>query len=309
VVTPRIGLIGCGRWGRLILRDLLASGAQVHVAVPSEATRARALAEGATIAVPDLAQLGLLDGYVVATPTATHAAVLERLLPRERPLFVEKPMTADLASAERLARAAAGRLFVMDKWRYHPCIEAMRREIAAGTTGEILAIRGSRWQWAHPHLDVDALWILASHELSIVLHLTGGIPPLRDAWPAFAGAPSLGGMARLGGAGDPEIMIEWGVASPEYRRRCLVVGRRATLELRDGHDTRIFARIGAPAGADASERVIEAGGEMPLLAEIRAFLDFVRGTGAPPMSHAADGLLIVRRLSEIEAVIARRSVG
>jgi predicted dehydrogenase len=307
VVTPRIGLVGCGRWGRLILRDLRASGAEVHVADPSEAMRARAQAEGAAAVVPDLAAFGPLDGHVVATPSRTHAEVLERLLPSGRPLFVEKPMTTDLASAERLARAAAGRLFVMDKWRYHPCIEAMRREIAAGTTGEILAIRGSRWQWAQPHLDVDPLWILAPHELAIVLHLTGGIPPVRDAWPALAGAPALGGAARLGCAGGPEVMIEWGVASPEHRRRSLVVGACATLELRDGYDTQIFARIGPPAAADATERVIVTGAEMPLLSEIRAFLGFVRGTGAAPMSSAAEGLLIVRRLTEIDAAMARQS--
>ena len=53
-------------------------------------------------------------------------------------------MTADAASARRLAERAPDRLFVMDKWRYHPGVEAMRREARSGRLGRVLTIRTSR---------------------------------------------------------------------------------------------------------------------------------------------------------------------
>jgi predicted dehydrogenase len=304
----RIGLIGCGRWGRLILRDLLACGVEVHVVARSEDSRTGARALGAVSAGSDLAAIGTMDGFVVATPTATHAAIIERLLPTGRPIFVEKPMTADLASARRLVVAAADRLFVMDKWRYHPGIVAMRVEIAAGRAGEVLAIQSARLGWGNPHNDVSALWILAPHDLAIALHLIGSLPPVRAVQPLIARNPNLGFTAFLADDGLPSVEFSIGIASPDHRRRCMVVASRMTMELRDGYDRQIFLRDGAPGAADASARTMDVGDEMPLLAEIKSFLDHLAG-GPAPLSSAADGLLVVERLSQIEAALARPAAG
>jgi predicted dehydrogenase len=300
----RIGLIGCGRWGRLILRDLLACGVEVHVVARSETSQSDARAMGAVRAVGDLAAIDPMDGFIVATPTGTHAAVIERLLPTGRPIFVEKPMTADLASARRLVAAAGDRLFVMDKWRYHPGIEAMRVEIAAGRAGEVLAMQSARLGWGNPHKDVSALWILAPHDLAIALHLLGSLPPLRAVLPLVPSDPGLGFTAFLADDGVPSVEFSIGIASPDHRRRCMIVASRMTMELRDGYDRQIFLRDGAPGAADAPARTMDVGDQMPLLAEIKSFLAYLAG-GPAPLSSAANGLLIVERLSEIEAALAR----
>lgn len=300
----RIGLVGCGRWGRHILRDLKAAGVEVHVAVRGAESRDRALAGGASGIVDDAAKLPVMDGFVVATPTATHADVLEGLVGTGKPLFVEKPMTHDLARARRLVEQAGERLFVMDKWRYHPVIEAMREEIAAGNIGDVLGINLIRQGWSNPHRDVSALWILAPHDLSIVLHLTGRIPPVIAAFPAADGRADLGMTAHLGGPGLPNVMLDIGIASPEHRRRCLVMGSRGCLELRDGYEERLFIRDGAPGDPAAQERIRMTSDALPLRAELDRFLDFVAGQGPAPMSSAAEGLLIVERLTEIEAILS-----
>jgi len=302
-VAPRIGLIGCGKWGRFILRDLLACGAEVHVVSPTADSRAKAIAVGARSTSSDLSELGRMDGFVVATPTGTHAEVLDRLLALGPPVFVEKAMTSDIASARRVAAAGEGRLFVMDKWRYHPGVEAMRAEIAGGRVGDVLAIRMERWAWGHPHSDISPLWILAPHDLSIVLHLIGDVPPLRSALPLSRRDPDLGLTAYLGSESGPSVTLDIGIASLDRRRRCHVMGSCATLELRDGYDERIFIRDGAPGASSTSDRVIEVGGKMPLLAEIEHFLAFLNG-GPAPMSTAREGLLIVERVAAIEAALA-----
>lgn len=299
-MSLRVGLVGCGRWGRLILRDLVALGAEVQVTCRSEATAADALRSGAVAAGTAPPDLATCDAFIVATPTATHAAVLDTLVGAGRPIFVEKPMTADVASARRLASAAPSTLFVMDKWRYHPAIEAMRREARAGTVGEVLALKSSRWQWSSPHRDVGPLWILAPHDISIALHVLGRIPPLVDASPIVPGRPDLGVSARLADP-DVHVHIDIGVVSTEHRRRCLLIGSKATLELTDAYDDRLLVRRGRPGDPAAVAEVLPVGVEMPLLAELRAFLAHVRGEGPPPLSSAADGLAIVKRLAEIEA--------
>ena len=88
--------------------------------------RARAAAE----IVGSVDELPEVEGIVVATPTSTHAEVVEEALGLGVPVFVEKPLTDDAAAAERLASAAEDRLFVMDKWRYHSGGALVVRRIA-----------------------------------------------------------------------------------------------------------------------------------------------------------------------------------
>lgn len=295
-----VGLIGCGAWGRHILRDLKACGATVHVVAPSERSRRHASEHHADSIVGRTDQLPPVDGYIVAAPTSLHAEIIEALLPSGCPIFTEKPMTADPASVRRIAAAAGDRVFVMDKWRYHPGIERMRQEIAGGTVGDVLGIHIQRWGWGCPHRDVNAIWILMPHDLSIVLHWLGDIPPLRFVQPTLPGPIGTGLVAQLGAAGGPPITIDMSIAAPEHRRTFTIVGSQASLELRDSYDTVIRVRRGAPADPAAMAETIEIAQDLPLLLEIRAFLAHLDG-GPPPMSSAKEACLIVDRLAEIEA--------
>jgi predicted dehydrogenase len=299
-MTLSIGLVGCGNWGRNILRDLVTCGARVSVAAPSAQTRQRALALGAASAVATIRELGAVDGFVVATPSATHAAVLDQVVRIGRPVFVEKPMTTDVGSARRLAREAKGRLFVMQKWRYHPGIEHIRAQIAAGVVGEIRAIRIIRWGWGNPHDDANPIWHLLPHDLAITLHWLGYVPPLRSVMLTTPLGFDKGIVAQLGSASQPTVTIDMSVVSPVHRRCFAVVGSAATLELSDSYSAEIAVRHGAPGDRQAREKRVPIAQDMPLLAEIRAFLEHLRG-GPPPMTDAAEDVLIIERLAEIEA--------
>jgi predicted dehydrogenase len=296
----RIGLIGCGAWGRHILRDLKQCGAIVHLAEPSEAARAGAAVHCADSMVEHADDLPPVDGYVIAAPTIQHAEIIEALLPAGRPIITEKPMTADAASARRIAQAGAGRVFVMQKWRYHPGIERMRQEIAGGAVGDVLSIRIQRWGWGDTHRDVSAIWTLMPHDLSIVLHWLGAIPPLLLVRSTVPGAVDHGLIAQLGDPGGPAVTIDMSIAAPQHRRVVTLVGSKASLELRDSYDRTIHVRRGPPADITAAADRIPIADDMPLLLELKAFLRHLEG-GPPPMSSAQEGRLIVERTAEIEA--------
>lgn len=299
-MNPTIGLIGCGAWGRHILRDLKSCGAKVHVVAKGEVSRRNAAAHGADSIVGTPADLPAVDGYIVAVPSSLHAEVIEALLPSRRPIYTEKPMTSDVASARRIVELAGDRVFVMHKWCYHPGIERIRQEIASGRFGTIRGIQIQRWGWGCPHTDVSAVWILMPHDLSIVQHWLGTLPELRWMRPTLLGAPDLGMIVQLGGDGTPPVTIDMSIAGPEHRRVFTVVCSQATVELRDSYDTAIRVRRGPPGDPAAVSDSIEVGGDMPLLLEIRAFLRHLEG-GPPPMSSAAEGLAVVERCAEIDS--------
>src|SRR5262245_38601087 len=170
-----VGQIGCGHWGAHVLRDLRTLGCDVHVVARSEASRDRASDGGAKAVVPDVGALTGMDALVVVTPIATHAVVLDEALRHEVPVFVEKPLCDDPSDAGRLAALAPDRLFVMDKWRYHPGVLKLAEIAESGSLGRPLGLRTIRIQPDNRH-DEDATWVLAPHDLAIALEILGEVP-------------------------------------------------------------------------------------------------------------------------------------
>jgi predicted dehydrogenase len=289
-----VGLVGCGRWGSKVLRDLRELGCRVPVVARSPESVARAEAGGADRFVERAEQLGEVEGVIVATPTATHADVLDEVLGLGVPVYVEKPMTADLASAERLAREAEGRLFVMDKWRHHPGIEALRDIARVGELGETVGVQCLRESWGSPHRDVDSVWIHLPHDLAIGLEILGELPPAAAARAEVTNGWPSGMHALLGER--PWLGIAHSANAPEHRRQTRLCGETGSAWLASGFDDHVVVARGHPGDAELERRPIDA--EWPLLRELRSFVEHLRG-GPLPRSSAAEGAAMVRRVAEL----------
>jgi predicted dehydrogenase len=289
-----IALVGCGEWGRHILRDLRLLDCRVHVVARSEESRARAEAGGAASVVDGVDELPEVAGAVVATTTIAHAEVAEKVLERGIPVFVEKPLTADLASAQQLAALGGSRLFVMDKWRYHPGIEALAEIARSGELGRPVGLRTTRVSWGHRFADVDTIWIHVPHDLAIGLEILGAVPEARAAVGERVDGVLMGVVGLLGK--DPWQALEISASSPERRREIKLVCERGTALLADGYADHISVSRGT--GADLERRPIST--ELPLLRELRAFLEHLDG-GPPPRSSAAEGVEVVSRIEELRA--------
>jgi predicted dehydrogenase len=294
--TANVGLIGCGHWGKNILRDLVSLGCRVHVVARSEASIGRAIEGGAASITSDISDLPTVDGYVVAVPTSMHADVLTEVLSDGAPVFVEKPMTADVESARRLA--GEQHLFVMDKWRYHPGVEALRDLTASGRFAAPSLIVATRHSRFNPHHDVDAVWILAPHDLSIILEILGALPPAVSAVGESDGleASLVGLMAGDGVA----AVVNVSSRTHEFRREVRVLYESAVAVLSDGYADAIEVHITDP-GFEPMKESIPFAGDMPLLLELEAFVGHLQG-GPAPRSSAATGAAIVERIDDLRTM-------
>lgn len=298
VEGARVALLGCGRWGRHILRDLLSLGCEVPVVARSEASRERALAGNAAAIVPDVASLGAVDGVVIATPTATHAEVVAEALELGVPVFVEKPLTNDVAAARGLADAAPDRLFVMDKWRYHPGVHELARIARSGELGAPVGMHSRRVTLGHRYKDVDTVWIHAPHDLAIALEVLGEVPRPRSAVPELVGGELSGLTALLGDS--PWLVIEVSTLAPGHRRELRLVCEEGVAQL-DGAEAGavVIGRAGQIDADSVERRPID--DDMPLLAELRAFVEHLQG-GPPPRSSAAEGVAMVEAVAAMIAL-------
>jgi predicted dehydrogenase len=292
-----VALVGCGRWGAKILRDLVALGCETPVVARSEESRARALAGGAQVVVPEIGRLPEVDGVVVATTTIAHGEVVEATLGLGAPVFVEKPLTADIASAERLAALASGRVFVMDKWRYHPGVELLAEIARAQELGPVVGLRTTRTGWGHSFADVDTVWIHAPHDLAIGLEVLGFVPAVRAAVGEFVG-PQLSGVVAILGE-EPWQGLEVSTSSHERRREIRLLCQDGTAWLEDGYADHVGVARADAVGAEPERRPIST--ELPLLRELRVFVEHLDG-GPPPRSSVEEGAEIVRRIAELRAL-------
>lgn len=290
----RVGLVGCGGWGRHVLRDLVALGGEVEVVARSAESRERAEAGGAARIAGTIGELGRVDGVVCATPETLHAATVARALELGVPVFSEKPLTVDPASASRLAEAAPERLFVMDKWRYHPGVEALRDLAASGELGAVHALALKRLGWGVRHPTSDAIWHLCPHDVSIALEILGSIPGPRFAVAERQGAMTTGLNAALGA--DPWVAIEASIAYPKHHREVRVVFEDGIAVLESPMAEAIKVAPADALGGEVEERPI--GDELPLERELAAFLEHLRG-GPPPRSSAAEGAAIVEAVGAL----------
>lgn len=295
---PTVALVGIGRWGPLVLRDLRSLGCDVPVVARSAESRARATEGGASEIVPDIPSLPGIDGVVVATPTSTHAEVVEEALALGVPVFVEKPLTVDAESARRLAAAAPDRLFVMDKWRYHPGVRELARIARSGELGPVVGIHARRVALGHRYTDVDTIWIHAPHDLAIALEILGEIPSARQVAPERVGGELAGMTAILGDS--PWVVLELSTLAPAHRRELRLVCEEGVAQLDGSYaESVVVARAGAIDEDSVERRPLQ--GELPLLAELRAFVEHLRG-GPPPLSSAADGVVIVEAVEQMIAL-------
>ncbi len=282
-------LVGCGRWGRNILRDLTTLRRPAIVVD----TSMEALAVARPFALATCRTLDIRErvvGVIIATPAADHLATIEQVAPLDVPIFVEKPLATRTEDAERAVALTGDRLFVMEKWRYHPGIEALGALARSGELGPVRAIRTWRLAWGHSHGDVDPIWTLLPHDLSIVREVLGFLPPAIDAI-AERGADRAWGMtARLGP--DPMCVLDVSGRRPERRRRIEVVFDAAVAVLDDSRASAIEIH------SDGGLQTIDVGDEPPLRRELEAFLGHLDG-GAPPKSSGCEGAEVVRRICEL----------
>jgi predicted dehydrogenase len=291
-----IGLVGCGLWGKLVLRDLLNLRVSVVVADVDPAARAAAAALGVT-AFGNIEALPAVDGLIVATPAVTHTAVITALVPRAVPTLVEKPFTTNAIEAARLAEQGGGRLFVGHTWRYHPGIQLLGEIARSGEIGPVVGLRSTRTNWTSPRTDVDSIWNLAPHDLTLAIEILGHIPPPRAAVAEVHDGHAVGMTALLGDT--PWLIFDVSNRYRDKRREVRVHGEHGVAVMTDPDLGRVeITRGDARSRPDATVTETRAfSSESALARELATFLRFIEG-GPPPKTSAAEG-------AEVVACVAR----
>lgn len=187
-VGVRIAVAGYGYWGAKHVRVLSTLPGVSVVVVDSDPARtheARRFFPGAETANDLDEVLDQVDGVVVATPPSTHAEIALHALHRGKHVLVEKPLATFVTKARQLVDTAAEKdavLMVGHTFVYNAAVWKLRELVKSGELGRILYIDTARLNLGLYQSDVDVVWDLAPHDLSIISFLMDEIPASVTTW-------------------------------------------------------------------------------------------------------------------------------
>lgn len=180
----RVGVIGCGYWGPNLVRNFVEIPTSTVVAVADLNQKRLNHIQGCypQIAVTkdyrDLFRLGL-DATVIATPPATHFRLARDALLHGLHVLVEKPLTLAGRDAQELIDLAKEHdciLMVGHTFVYNPAVRALKQIINSGEIGNIYYVDAVRASLGLFQPDLNVLWDLAPHDISILLYILGREP-------------------------------------------------------------------------------------------------------------------------------------
>lgn len=268
-----------------------------------------------------------IDAVVIATPTTTHFELAKTALEAGKHVFVEKPISADLAQGQQLCAIAEERdliLMVGHVFLFNPAVIAVKRELERETLGSLHYLAMERTNLGPVRADVNAAWDLASHDISIANYWLDSTPDsvsaVGDSWINAGVQDAIFATLRYPGQVLVNLHSSW--LHPVKSRRITLVGARQMLTF-DDLDTETPVRI-LDKGIDddlrpvpfpesfASFRAsIREGGQTipeiaaaePLAAEIGHFLSSIE-TGQRPVSDGRFGVEVVAVLEAIDRSLA-----
>lgn len=197
----RVGIVGCGYWGAKHARVLSATAGVGEIAlIERDQLLCRRLQSvfPASCCFPSLeAALPHVDAVVIATPPQTHGQLALAALREGKHVLVEKPLATSLMEAESMVEAAQhANLVTMvgHTFQFNAAVRELRRRLDAGELGQIYYIHSARLNLGLYRPDVNVVWDLAPHDVSIVNYLLGSQP---DAVMAWAESLAFGGIQDL----------------------------------------------------------------------------------------------------------------
>lgn len=182
MARANIAVIGCGYWGKNVVRTFHTLGALRWVCDvrPQALENARTnYGVQTTSSVTEVLADHEVEGVAIAAPAVHHYRLVRQALEAGKHVLVEKPLALRLEEGRHLARIAESRaqvLMVGHILQYHPAITKLKELIAAGELGRIKYIYSSRLNLGKLRAEENILWSFAPHDISAVLFLLEEMP-------------------------------------------------------------------------------------------------------------------------------------
>ena len=304
-----VGVIGCGYWGKNLVRNFAQLGALRIVCDADEVGRKLA-GEIAphTEVVNDMDKVlaAPVEGVVIATPAETHYDLTRQALLAGKDVLVEKPLALTYEQGAELVQLAErqGRILMVGHvLEYHPGVVRLLELVRSGELGKVRYIYSNRLSLGKVRREENILWSFAPHDIAIILRLMGQMPFQVVACGGSYIQPNIPDVTVTNLLFDngvrAHIFVSW--LHPFKEQRLVVIGSRKMASFDDVakrlmvYDQHVDVRNGEPIPVKGDGLEVPYSPDEPLRLECQAFLAAIT-TRQPPLTDGASGLRVLKVL-------------
>ena len=321
---PQVAVIGCGYWGKNLVRNFAELGALAAICDPDKGTAAQ-LSELYSVGAASLEQVlsdTAIAAVAIAAPAVQHAELARVALDAGKHVFVEKPLALTVRDAEAVCALARQRdrcLMVGHLLQYHPAFVKLRELVREGALGRLQYLYSNRLNLGKVRREEDILWSFAPHDLSMILSLVGQEPTEVTAQGGFYLHKTIADVTtthlNFPGGEQAHLHVSW--LHPFKEQKLVVIGDRAMAVFDDGqpwheklvlYPHRIEWRETMPVPMRAKADPVKLKEGEPLKLECQHFLDCI-ACGLQPRTDGEEGLTILRVLTQASAALKAPGLG
>lgn len=311
--------MGCGLWGRNLVRNFHALGALRTVCDTDEQLLAALRFQYPGVKLTSSLAEALADPAVqavaIATPAGLHASFVRQALLAGKGVLVEKPLALHEADGEALVQLAEQRkqvLMVGHLLWYHPAVLKLRKLIDQGELGRLRYIYSQRLNLGRIRREENILWSFAPHDISVILGLVGEEPERVQTQGGYylhqqIADVTVSCLAFPSGVGA-HIFVSW--LHPYKEQRLVVVGDQKMAVFNDleeqdklllyPHTIEWRGNLPVPNSREAERVALE--WEEPLRAECTHFLECV-ANASRPRTDGYEALRVLRVLQRCQEAL------
>jgi len=304
-----IAVIGCGYWGKNLVRNFNELGELQMIcdATLGGRTLAEELAPNAEI-VSDFQQVLMSDvqGVAIATPAETHYSLVAQAIQAGKDVFVEKPLALTYEEGAHLVELAKHHermLVVGHVLEYHPAILKLRELIDSGELGKVQYIYSNRLSLGKIRREENILWSFAPHDIAVILRLMGSIPFQVVACGGNYIQPNIADVTitnlLFNNGVRAHIHVSW--LHPFKEQRLVVIGSKKMASFDDVskklvlYDQRVDLKEGEPIPVKREGEEITFEDNEPLRMECQAFISAIESR-VPAITDGESGLDVLNVL-------------
>ena len=311
-MKKNIAVVGCGHWGKNLVRNFAELGPLAAVCDPNTEL-AKHYAEQYNVNNSSFTEIisdASIEGVVLAVPAPIHASLAIEAMTAGKHVYVEKPLAMNQIEARQMidtSKEQGVQLMVGHLLQYHPVFIAVHELVASGALGGLSYIYSNRLSFGKVRSEEDVIWSFAPHDISMILSLTGQEPELVRTESASILQSNIADtaivhMAFTSGL-KAHISVSW--LHPYKEQKLVVIGESAMVVFDDTqpwkqklalyrHNIDLTGEV--PNLGKSDVEYIDVAQSEPLKNECQHFTDVVNGR-LIPLTDGYEGLRVLNVLS------------
>jgi UDP-2-acetamido-3-amino-2,3-dideoxy-glucuronate N-acetyltransferase len=311
-MKKNIAVVGCGHWGKNLVRNFSDLGSLAAVCDPN-AEVAQQYADQYLVknySFSEVLNNLSIEGVVLAVPAPLHASMGIEVMNAGKHAYVEKPLAMNNLEAERMIASAEKngvQLMVGHLLQYHPIFISLRTLVESDEMGALQYIYSNRLSFGKVRSEEDVIWSFAPHDISMILSLAGQEPDTVRAESTSILQPDIADTAivhlEFKSGLKAHISVSW--LHPYKEQKLVVVGKKAMAVFDDtkpwGEKLALYRHVVRSSGSlpsleKAEVEYVEVSQSEPLRNECQHFVDVVSGD-ITPLTNGKEGLGVLNVLS------------